>query len=63
MAPEEVKCGDRWLESSELRCTLPKGHSSMHWAKCRIEYEKVEITGEGEIWWNGEKIEEASERR
>lgn len=51
-------CGFLWLPSSELRCTLePHGPEVMHYAKYRIDYEQVEFSSEGDLWWNGEQLE------
>ena len=51
MAPE-VTCHDEWLPETGLFCTLaPHGKESMHYAEYHIEYEKVELSGEGQMWW------------
>lgn len=46
----EGECGRRWLASCRVFCTLPAGHSGMHWSLIQIgEVEKA-----GEIWWDGD---------
>ena len=55
--PPEAACGRLWIASSELRCTLPKYHIGMHWSKYRVDYEKIELSGEGELFWDGPDVE------